>query len=359
MGKLFLLLMLEKIKRNRMEKSKIFIGIGVLLTLVMGLFFVFSPKKKKISKETESDVEIYKKAIQEMKTDSGGFQDEVIKTSSSMFDDGNMLTYDQIIELASKGKLDLVSELWTLRNKCGKEMTNSKCNAMIEVFLNSNYPPPGNKHLAEIFSRYLEYEDYMRSTSISSDLSEKEKYDLVQKYRRKFFSEKDAKLIFGYEEARTDYSEKVGSFFENSKNENFEVRKKEYEKFRKDSLGDYYDTVVSNESSFDKYQTELSLKSNDFSKLSDSSKKDQVKQMRISYFGKDANARLEKVDEEIRQRDLKYAELKKEEDKFLSENSSLSDSDKQKKISEIREKVLGKEEAEGYTRIESINNYKP
>lgn len=343
-----------------MERSKLFLILGAVLVVLLGAFLIFSPsKKKKVTKEVTSDVDAYKEAVNGMKTESGSFNDEVVKSSASLFDDGNMLSYDEIIERASKGKIDLVSELWTLRNKCGADMTVSECNARIEVFLNSNYPPPANKHLAEIFSKYLDYENYMRNTTISSDLSDKEKYDLVQKYRRKFFSEKDAKLIFGYEEAKTDYTEKLGTFFENTKNDKFESRQKDHEKFRRQTLGDYYDTVVANESSFDKYQTELSLKSSDLSKLSDSSKKDQVKQMRVSYFGKEANARMEKVDEEIRQRDSKLLDLKKEEAKFLSENSGISDKDKQKKIMEIREKALGKEEAESYTRIENIDNYKP
>ncbi len=343
-----------------MEKSKLFLILGVVLVVVLGLFFLFSPsKKKKVVNQTTNDVESYKEAVNGMKKDSGGFNDEVVKSSTSLFDDGNMLSYDEIIDKASKGKIDLVSELWTLRNKCGAEMTVAKCNAMIEVFLNSNYPAPANKHLAEIFSKYLDYEEYMRSTPISSDLPDKEKYDLVQKYRRKFFSEKDTKLIFGYEEAKTDYSEKLGAFFDNTKNDKFESRQKDYEKFRRQVLGDYYDTVVQNESPFDKYQTELNLKSADLTKLSDSSKKDQVKQMRVSYFGKEANGRMEKVDEEIRLRDTKLADLKKEEDKFLSENSSMQAEAKQKKIMEIREKYLGKDEAESYTRIENIDNYKP
>ena len=301
---------------------------------------------------------MYKDAVQGMKNDSGSFTNEVLQSSSTLFDDGKLLAYDEIIDQANKGKIDLVSELWTLRGKCGADMTVAKCNAMIEVFLNSNYPAPGNKHLAEIFGKYLEYEEFMKATPISSDLKDKERFEQVQKYRRKFFGEKDAKLVFGYEEAKTEYTDALSTFLQSTKNDKFDSRQKAYETLRKNNLGQYYNQVVSLESPFDKYQMELNLKSSDLSKLNESQNKEQVKEMRTKYFGKEANLRMEKVDEEIKVRDQKMNQYKKDETKFLSENAGLSEKDKQKKLQEFREKNLGKEEAENYTRMETLENYK-
>ncbi|MCE9500054.1 MAG: lipase chaperone [Leptospira sp.] len=341
------------------SNMKVLIGAtAVIIVLICGYFLFFDKgSSHKKSADSASDIERYKKALEDLGNEKGEFPKDITESAGSLFDDGNTLSYNQIMDLAQKGKLDLVSELWKLRNKCGEEMSLEKCHLMIAAFLNSHYPDPQNKHLSRMFSNYLQYEEDMKNFKINPDLNTRERLAILNKKRSQIFGEKDAKLIFGMADSRLEFAEALSNFLNSTKNQPGAIRVKSYEKLRRDIYGDYYNGVMENESKFDQYQMETTLRENDIKKSGDESKP-MVREMRVKYFGKDGADRLEKVDEEIRERENRYSKLKSEESRIIAENPSISQEEKQKKLNDLRVKILGKEEAEEYSRRENIENYK-
>lgn len=266
--------------------------------------------------------------------------------------DGDFLKFEQIISRAKTGELNLVSELWTLRRQCPEGSTREQCHEYIKAFLKNEYSEADANRLIQMLTNYLKYESAMVDLDTTSNsFSNYEKYEKVKELRRKIFSKEDANLIFGLEEATADFSFNRKNFLDETKNLSADERIRQYDAFRKKSFGNYYNALVAREPKFDRFETEMELRQQELSKLSPKDRENKEKEIRISYFGKDGNERMEKVLREIKEEEEKISRLEQEEKKFLNQNPNLSATDREKKLMEMRSEILGsKELAEEYSR---------
>ncbi|MCR9142088.1 MAG: lipase chaperone [bacterium] len=275
------------------------------------------------------------------------------REAESMFDGVEVLSYEQLIIAARKGQVSLVSELWKLRRQCPDDMDRYDCNIRIRQFIMDKFLPPGNEQLAELFTKYLKYEEEMSRFEMPKDLTLKQQYELIRDKRRDFFGPEDAQLVFGFEEAKAGFTAQLKSFQESTAGMSGDARIAAYEEMRKKAYGDYYETVVAREPKFSKYETELQLRETDLTGLDPAKRGAKVTEMREKYFGKEGAARMAKVDAEIAERETKLTAYKDAEAELLKNNAELSGDALDGKLMELRIKHFGKEEAEAYARREN------
>ncbi|WP_061220976.1 lipase secretion chaperone [Leptospira borgpetersenii] len=220
----------------------------------------------------------------------------IVDTSRKIFDEnGNWLSFDELLRYASTGEVNLVSELWALRRECPEDLIYEQCNEVIRAFIADHYSGKEVEYLMNLFSSYLKYEITMREFEFSDDLSNAEKYELIKKKRREFFSDNDAQLIFGLEEAEETYRNSLGGFLIDTESLNGEQRIQKYEEFRKNVYGRYYNTVKKRESKYSTYETEMFLREDELERMSLADRNNKTKYMREKYFGKDGTDRIDTV----------------------------------------------------------------
>ncbi|MCB1190422.1 MAG: lipase chaperone [Leptospiraceae bacterium] len=283
------------------------------------------------------------------------FPQEIVDTSMSLFKEDNMLSYEEIIELAQKGKLDFIQELWKLRAKCGKEMSHKECNEYITAFLMKNYPEPQNKKLVGIFDKYLTYEAHLQELSFPEGANSREKFEILKEKRRSIFGEEEAKLIFGLDESKFEYAEAFPKFLEETKGKSGAEKLEKYEQMRKNIFGSYYETILENESKYTKYTMEVMLKDDDLKSMDTGDKNNAVRSMREKYFGEEGADRIEKVEKELAEEKEKEKSYNEDKKKLLSENPDMTDKEKEKKLNDLRVKYFGKEGAENYKQREALS----
>lgn len=325
-------------------------GIGALL-LVYIIFRTFSPN----TMESTNDENPNDKAESYFRTQSDGFSVDpfYLESAKTIFTaDGQFLRFEDILSRAKSGELNLVSELWNLRRQCPEGSTREQCHEYIKAFIQNEYSGEDAKRLIGMLSNYLKYEEAMvQLDPTSKSYTNQERYEQIKQLRRKYFAKEDAELIFGLEEATADFSFNRKNFLDETKNLKADERIRLYEDYRKKSFGTFYNAVAAREPKFDKFETEMDLRQNELSKLSGTERETKEKEVRIRYFGKDGNDRMEKVLKEMKEEEEKISKLQAEEKNLLKAFPNLSESEREKKLMELRVQTLGsKELAEEYSR---------
>ena len=294
---------------------------------------------------------------------------EFLEQNRQLFTEENMYTFNQLMELARTGRISLVSELWRLRTKCGvggadlpdgtgtaaPRMNFDECNIRIENFLREQYPAPDNEKIIALFRGYLRYEDAMRRFNIPENLTAAEHYEYIRKKRREFFSEADAQLIFGFEEARITTQDALNDFVKNSAEMPAEQRVKKYYELRRNSLGEYNAAVSEAEPAYTRYETEVMLRSDEMQRKGNTAAETQA--LRESYFGAAAAQRMAQVEKEIREERTRIDTYEAAAQKFARDNPAMSEAERREKLNELRVQMLGKEEAEAYERRMQYEEY--
>ncbi|MCG6151822.1 lipase secretion chaperone [Leptospira bandrabouensis] len=333
---------------------KIFRYLSYVLVAILLLYIVYriiGPSELETSNEENPN----DKAESYFRTQSDGFSVDpfYLESAKTIFSpDGQFLRFDEILSRAKSGELNLVSELWNLRRQCPEGSTREQCHEYIKAFLQNEYGGEDAKRLINMLSNYLKYEEAMVHLDPSSkSYTNQERYEQIKQLRRKYFAKEDAELIFGLEEATADFSFNRKNFLDETKNLKADERLRLYEDYRKKSFGNYYNAVVAREPLFDKFENEMDLRQAELSRLSGSERESKEKEVRIRYFGKDGNDRMEKVLKEIKEEEEKISKLQGEEKNLLKNYPNLSESEREKKLMELRIQTLGsKELAEEYTR---------
>lgn len=279
---------------------------------------------------------------------------EIMATSRELYKDGQWLSYDEILKYAANGELDLVSSLWELRRKCPADYTPEQCNEIVKAFILEQYPGADGERLVGLFRKYLSYEIVLREFEQPRGKSQEEIYEIIKKKRRELFSDQDAKLIFGLEEAEKEFQFGYDQFLSEVKNLSGDKKLARYEEYRKGVYGNYYNTIYKREPKFNKYETELYFKEADLNKLSAAEKDPQVRAIREKYFGKDGADRIEKVLKEIDAEKKKEEQTAQEEQNWLKAHPTARPEERDKALNEIRVKILGQEEAEAYARRKAL-----
>lgn len=322
-------------------KKFIIIGSGLLVALLVILWLIPTGSTKKGTMEKDSagnnsvsgsDGKLFDEA-------KGGKELFYEEQASEIYKDDKFLTYEEVIEKASSGRLNLVWELWTLRKKCPADYTPAQCNSLVLALIEKNFPPPGGTHLVGIFKNYIEYENEARKIEMGSKekaLSFEERYELLRKKRRDIFKEEDVKLVFGYEEAKVNFIEASQKLLEKLKNKSGDEKVREYEKTKKQVYGGYYDAVKEKEEKFDDYQTELFLRDADLKKLNPQEREAKTKEIEVKIFGKETAERMAKGREEFAREEELIQSYKQKETEFLANNSSLPQKEKEERLKKIR-----------------------
>ncbi|HMV78719.1 MAG TPA: lipase secretion chaperone [Leptospiraceae bacterium] len=336
-----------------MESKKLYIILGAAGLLLILALLLFPSEKKGSGKKKKSEY-----TVESQSSASDEVPSMLKDQAMSMFQNDDLLSYDELMEGMRNGKIDIVGELWAFRRKCPTDFTYEQCNEMIRTFLLSNYPAPHNKELAAMFEKYLKYEFELRSFKQDPNLKFEDRYEQIKKKRRDIFKDEEARLIFGLEEAKVNFLQANSSFLQSSKNLSGEDRIKAYEKMREQVYGPYYKTVTEREPKFTKYETEVSLRENDFRKLSDSEKTAKLESVQEKYFGKDGVERIRKVKAELEEENKRISIFQEKEKKFLSANSSLNEKEKLEKLDKLRLEVFGSQEAaDSYRRQQEFIEY--
>lgn len=318
----------------------IIIGI-VSLALLIGLGFLFSML---FGDKSNQSVQLPDHEFENW-NESYEFPSDSRQQSLSMFDENIEIGFDELVKLARTGKISLVSELWRMRRKCPPTMERFECNSLLRQYLLEKFPEPGNKKLADLFVKYLKYEEEMAEYYIPGNLTLEERYERIRSKRRKFFGDGDASLLFGLEESKYDFTVSLKKFKTDNSDLSGDEKIAAYEKMKKQVYGDYYDAVVAKEPAFIRFQTEVSLRDNDFNKLNETGKSLLTRELRVKYFGDEAAKRMEKVDGFLANERASEEALRKAETKLLKDNPELTGAKKDQKLKELRIKHLGSEEA--------------
>lgn len=346
-----------------MEKRKL---LYILPVVVLALFWLFWPETEE-DKKLKTMKDQARRAALAANPQSGEHR-EFIEQNKKLFIEENMYTFNQVMEMARTGRLSLVAELWKLRTKCGVGPVNSEkdantapqmnfdeCNIRIENFLRQQYPPPDNEKIISLFRGYMRYEDAMRRFHLPDNTPIAERLEYIKKKRREFFSEADAQLIFGFEEARSSTQEALNDFVKSSAGMPADQRVKKFYEMRKNMLGDYNAAVNETEPAYTKYETEIMLHSEEMERNKNSA--GQTQSMREKYFGAEAAKRMAQVDREIQQERQKISEYEAASQKLARDNANLSEAERKAKLDEMRVQMLGKEEADAYERRMQYEEY--
>jgi Proteobacterial lipase chaperone protein len=344
-----------------MDKRKLIYILPVLFLAVLWIFWPDSEEDKKI-KLLKNQA---KRAALAANPQSGEYR-EFIEQNKKLFTEEGMYSFSQLMEMARTGRLSLVAELWRLRTKCdtaapdkdGKQtqqMNFDECNIRIENFLREQYPKPDNEKMITLFRNYMRYEDAMRRLQVSEKMPLAERLEFMKKKRREFFSDADAQLIFGYEEARSATQDALSEFYKTSAALPAEERVKKYYEIRQKNLGDYNTAFNEQEPAYTRYETEVLLRGDEMARKGNAAAETQT--MREKFFGAEAAKRMAQVDKEIQQERARIDSYETAAQKFAAENASLSEADKKKKLADLRVNMLGKEEAEAYERRMQYEEY--
>lgn len=353
-----------------MNKRNVLLAAPILILFFLLAWFLWpeSEEDKKIKALKTQAL----RAAQAANPASGEYR-QFAADSKSLFTEENMYTYAQLIEMARTGRISLIAELWKLRQKCDSrgateptkeqaseaapapKMNAEECNLRIEAFIREQYPAPDNEKLLKLFRDYLRYEDTMRRFILPENLSVEERQQQIKKKRREIFSESDAQLVFGYEEARIDTQEALAEFIKSSAALPANERVQKYFDLRRKSLGDYNAAYTESEPAYTRYETELMLRGDEMQRKNSAAVETQ--QMREKYFGRDAARRMAQVDKEVQQERQRIEAYEAAAQKFNQQNASLSEVERKTKLSELRVSLLGKDEAEAYERRMQYEEY--
>ncbi|PJZ68790.1 lipase chaperone [Leptospira perolatii] len=329
--------------------------LGGVVLLVLLLIFAFSESESNKSGFFGKDEdESYGFSVSQNESGDWIIHPAIQETSRNIYKDGEWLSYEEILKYAASGELDMVSELWALRRRCPQDMGPDQCNEIVKAFLLEQYPGKDGEKLVALFGKYLKYEVTMREMELPGDLKSQETYELVKRKRRNIFSDEEAKLVFGMEEAERDYQFSLSHFLNETKNLSGDKRMQRFDEFRKQVYGNYYNTVTKREPKFNGYETEMFLRENEMEKMAQAQKDSQVRAIREKYFGKEGADRIEQVYRDIEDRKNKETQVMREEQAWLSTNPNASADEKNKAIEAIRSRILGSDEAEEYSRRRSL-----
>lgn len=269
-------------------------------------------------------------------------------SGADIFDEEDMLGYEELMNAARTGKISLVSELWRMRRKCNTRDIE-KCDAELRQFLKEKFQFPDNEKLIALFDKYIGYEKAMREFKIPDNLTSQQRYALIREQRRKIFGEEDANLVFGLEEAKASFSFQYQDFVKATAGQKGDARMAKYEEMRRKAYGPYYDSIVAQEPAFNRFETEITLRETDLTSAG-AGKEQMMQSLREKYFGQEGAARMAEVDRQLAREKEQEKALAQAEKELFASNPGMSAEEKEKKLLELAAKYLGQDEAEAYVR---------
>ena len=181
----------------------------------------------------------------------------------------------------------------------------------------------------------------------------------VQEFRRDFFGEDIADVLFAAEVKTQEYSIRRSAIVNDPELYGSE-KLAMLEDLNKSMWGDEADQVDSltiMNDNYNKYQVSKRIYSKDMSEMSEEEKMKFDNMLRNKYFPPDVVAKFNEIDRQ-------NEELKKKEDQYyaleqkIKNDQSLSEREKEKKLIEIQKEIFGKEGFDAFRRRDAIRKGK-
>lgn len=226
----------------------------------------------------------------------------------------------------------------------------------VEEYLHRTMDTARAAEMFELYKRFLAYEKGLAETARSWPMPTTSKEAIeylrnVQKYRRDFFGNDVADILFGAQVKHQEYSIRKQNIIAD-KNLYGKDKEKLISKLRQDMWGEDGATIDNSLRPYDQYREKLAIYEKDLSELDENSRKEKIREYRQQYFSPEIVERLEKVDEQLALDQKTEQDYRAKEQKIMSD-PNLTAQQKEEKILELQSEVFG-EEADAFRRREAI-----
>lgn len=226
----------------------------------------------------------------------------------------------------------------------------------VEQYLNASMDPQRAAEMFELYKRFLTYEKSLAETAKgwTSPRTPQEAVKYlrnIQDYRRNFFGNDIADVLFGAQVKHQEYSLRKQAII-NEKNLYGADKEKQINKLRQDMWGEDAATIDSTLRPYDNYREKLAVYDKDLGELNETDKKAKVREYREQYFTSEVVERLEKVDVQLENEKQAEEAYRAKEQKIMSD-PNLNQQEKDEKLQELQNELFG-EEAEAFRRRETI-----
>jgi hypothetical protein len=318
------------------KKFWLFLGIVFSVFLLSG-FWVYRFYFEKNPIEVK---EIVEDPFQEgLETVSDSYQS--VFASNASFE-----SWDSLLLLVRTGKVNLLLEIEALREACPENISIARCNDFAVKTIDKKFDGDIAENLKRLYNKLFLYESEIERLEDNLLEDVDEKYKVFRKKRRKFFSESDAKLIFGMEEAEMDFQEAFQTLLDGSDELTGDEMVAGYEDLKKKIYGTMYETILSKEDPYQQYQVELQLREYELEQLPQDQREVRIRKIQEKYLGKEGADKFEKLVKEEEAFFQKMEEYKKKESDFIRENKHLSKEDLEDKLKSMKIQEFGTAEME-------------
>lgn len=226
----------------------------------------------------------------------------------------------------------------------------------VQEYLNQTMDPQRAAEMFELYKRFVTYEknlaDEAKGWSPPRTPQDAIKYlRKIQDYRRNFFGNDMADVLFGAQVKHQEYSLRKQSIIYNKDLYGVD-KEKQIQKLRQDMWGEDAATIDSTMRPYDNYREKLAVYDKDLGELNETDRKAKVREYREQYFTADQVARLDKVDEQLETEKRTEEDYRAKEQKVMSD-PNLNQQEKEQKIQELQNELFG-DEAEAFRRRETI-----
>jgi len=226
----------------------------------------------------------------------------------------------------------------------------------VEEYLNQTMDPRRAAEMFELYKRFINYEKGLAETAKGWAMPKTTRDAIkylrnVQEYRRNFFGNEMADVLFGAQVKHQEYSIRKQDII-NQKDLYGADKEKQIQKLRREMWGDDAATIDSNLRPYDQYREKLAVYDKDLGELNEADKQAKIREYREQFFTSEQVARLEKVDEQLESEKRTEEDYRVKEQKIMSD-PNLNQQEKEQKIQELQNELFG-EEADAFRRRETI-----
>lgn len=228
--------------------------------------------------------------------------------------------------------------------------------AAVREYLIEVMDPQDAEELLGYYKKFLEYEN--EAASLINSTGKLETADdylrLLSKMKKmqvRYFGIEDAEMLFGAEIKAREYPVRRGAILYET---NLYGKEKEEKivRLNRDMWGDQADEVENSRKPYIRYQDKLSIYDRDLREMDENSRTEKIREFRKDIFPDDVVERLEAVDRTLALENRRNSEYKTNYEMIASDRS-LSDSEKQKRIDLLRNRIYG-DQAESVRQIEML-----
>jgi len=270
---------------------------------------------------------------------------------------------EDVSKIFSKGIINpyTVNYLKYLQWKFGKEdQTFESHFRKVCEYLKTDTDIEDPEAMCELYKKYVKYEVALEEKlgafgPITNAKEALEALQKVQEFRRDFFGNEIADALFAAEVKSQEYSIRRTAIV-NDPNLYGAEKLAMLDDLNKDMWGDeasQVDSLTIMNDNYNKYQESKQIYSKDMSEMDDAKKKEFDKNLRNKFFTPDVVAKFEEIDrqnEELKNKEEQYYVLEKQ----IMNDPTISEHEKDEKITELQKEIFGKEGWAAFKRRDAI-----